>query len=134
MGILTDALDATLATLLFDERGQIMDTRPTAFVATQKDATRGSETASVITESTSSISPPFSLAGGNQVVAALAVPIFASTGGRLGTLVGLTHCQRVKAIDPRPPNPFLHKRRNVQSLHSSGIFQSPSNADSLESC
>jgi len=81
--------NATLATLLFDERGQIMDTRPTAFVATQKDATRGSEIASVIAESTSSISPPFSLAGGNEVVAALAVPIFASSGGRLGTFVGL---------------------------------------------
>jgi len=44
------------------------------------------------------------------------------------------HCQRVKAIDPRRPNPFLHKGRNVQSHYSSGIFQSPSNADSLESC
>lgn len=80
---------ATLATLLFDQRGQIVETRPTAFVTAQRDATRGSEVASVLAESISSISPPFSLAGGNEVVAALGVPIFAATGGRVGTLVGL---------------------------------------------
>jgi len=80
---------ATLATLLFDQRGQIVETRPTAFVTAQRDATGGSEVASVLAESTSSISPPFSLAGGNGVVAALGVPIFAATGDRVGTLVGL---------------------------------------------
>lgn len=80
---------AILATLLFDQSGQIVNTRPSAFAASHSDATRGVEVASVIAESTSSISPPFSLEGGNEVVAALAVPIFASTGDRLGTLVEL---------------------------------------------
>jgi hypothetical protein len=81
--------EATLATLLFDERGQLVDTRPTAFATAQSDATQSSEIVSVVAESTNSISPPFTLAGGKQVVAALGVPIFASTGDRLGTLVGL---------------------------------------------
>jgi hypothetical protein len=43
----------------------------------------------VVAESTSSISSPFSLAGGKEVVTALGVPIFASNGVRVGTFVGL---------------------------------------------
>jgi len=81
--------EATLATLLFDERGQILKTKPTAFVAAQEDAMRGSEIASVVAESTSSISPPFILGSGKEVVAALAVPIYDSSGDQLGMLVGL---------------------------------------------
>ncbi len=81
--------EATLATLLFDAGGHVVDTRPTAFATAQSDAMLGSEIASVAAESTNSISPPFTLAGGKEVVAALAVPIFASNRGRVGTLVGL---------------------------------------------
>lgn len=81
--------EATLAILLFDDDGLIVDTRPTALVTTQSDGTQSREVISVVAESTSSISPPFSLAAGKEVVVALGVPIFTSTGDRLGTLVGL---------------------------------------------
>ncbi|MEE8406382.1 MAG: cache domain-containing protein, partial [Acidimicrobiia bacterium] len=81
--------EATLATLLFDEGGVIVDTRPTALLIAQRDAVQGREVASVVAESTSSISSPFRLAGGKEVVTALGVPIFASNGDRVGTFVGL---------------------------------------------
>ena len=87
----TDSLpfdDSTLATLLFDEEGELAATRPSSFGVSEEEVGRG-ELAVVVAASTNAVSEPFTLAEGGRVVAALGVPMYASAGDRIGTVVGL---------------------------------------------
>ncbi len=80
--------DSTLATLLFDEYGELAAVRPSSFVVSDDDVGRG-ELAVIVAASTNGVSGPFTLAEGGHVVAALGVPMYASAGDRIGTVVGL---------------------------------------------
>jgi hypothetical protein len=80
--------DSTLATLLFDEEGELAAMRPSSFVLSDDEVGRG-ELAVIIAASTNAVSEPFTLAEGGHVVAALGVPMYASAGDRIGTVVGL---------------------------------------------
>ena len=80
--------DSTVATLLFDEQGEVTAMQPPSFVVSDADVRRG-ELAAVVAAATNAVSEPFTLAEGGHVVAALGVPMYSSAGDRIGTIVGL---------------------------------------------
>jgi hypothetical protein len=80
--------DSTVATLLFDGEGELAAMRPSSFVLSDAEVGRG-ELAAVVAAATNAVSEPFTLAEGGHVVVALGVPMYASAGDRIGTVVGL---------------------------------------------